>query len=124
MLNSYNLSRIELVKLIKSSNKTLDGNYWFPRFLELAFEKGRQNDPYYYTREYFRYKMYFNKDEINIFLAKERKNDFDIEEMYRKSLMFYDVNKELSTLGINDYIPTQKYKLCELIDCFEYIYSF
>lgn len=125
MLNFYNLSRNELIKLIKTSNKTPDGYYWFPRFLELAFGKGEQDDsPYYYNREYFKYKMYFNKDEMNAFLAKEKEEEFDIENMYRKSMMFCDVNRELFTLGIDDFVPTQKYRLYELIDCFEYKYSF
>lgn len=124
MLNYYNLSRTELVKLIKSSNRTLDGNYWFPRFLELNLEKGKQNDTgYYYEREYFKYKMYFTRNDIKTFLSKKKVRKFDIDELYRKSCMFYDTNKELFTLDINDFIPGRDYKLCELIDCFEYIYS-
>ena len=84
MLTYYNLSRVELVKLIKSSNKTFDGNYWFPRFLELNFEKGKQSDSdYYYDREYFKYKMYFTRKDIEIFLSKKRNNKFDIDDFYR-----------------------------------------
>lgn len=122
MIEEYAITRKDLYTLIKLCDKTKDGYYWYPNFITLVIQKGNENDSkYYYSRDLFRYKLYFKPDELEAFLA-EKKMDIDIDYMYRKSVIFYDNNKELSFLRLKDYIPRMKYKLYELIDCFEYIY--
>lgn len=123
MIKNYAISRKDFLLLIKYSEKTKDGYYWYPIFPEICSKNGHISDEeYYYDREYFIHKLYFKPEELDAFLSK-KKMEFDIENMYRKSIMFYDTNKELKYLKLEDTIPGSEFKLYELIDCFEYIYS-
>lgn len=117
---TYRYSREEIVEIIKKCDKTKDGFYWCPKFRILNIDEGDKKDDYYYNRELFRFKLYFSDDEINLYLSKDRL-DYNFLDFYRKSTRFYETNKNIVSLNINDYIAKKKFKVGELIDCFEFI---
>lgn len=123
MIETYAISRNDFYILIKYSKKTPDGYYWYPNFHNLCLKSGKNSDDgYYYDRKLFEYKLYFKPEELEAFVSK-KKIDIDIDFMYRKSIKFYENNKELKYLDLKDNIPSSDYNLHELIDCFEYIYK-
>lgn len=116
----YRHSREEIVKTIRNCEKTKDGFYWCPKFRILNLDVGNIKDDYYYKRELFEYKMYFSEKEIGVYLSKERL-DYSFLDLYKKSQRFYENNKNIQSLNINDYVFKNKFKVGELIDCFEFI---
>lgn len=116
----YKYSREEIVKIVKQCKKTKDGYYWCPKFRFLNLDVGNNKDDYYYNREMFRFKMYFSDNELNVYLSKDRL-DYNFLDFYRKSCRFYETNKNIDSLDIDDYVIGKKFKLGELIDCFEFI---
>ena len=121
MINHYKLDRNDIINLIKNNQKTRDGNYWYPYFDEINEEKGKKNDcDYYYPREMFKHKMYFTDEDVELYLSKEKK-DINMDAKYRKSLQFYETNKELKSLNISDLVLPNEFTVEELIDSYEYI---
>lgn len=120
MINHYKLSREDIVKLIKSEETTKDGHYWYPYFDDLNEIKGQKEDNYYYPREMFKHKLYFTNEDIELYLAKKKMN-INMDVKYRKGIRFYDINKELKNLKLNDVVPPNQFSISELIDAYEYI---
>ena len=120
----YENSREENVKYIKKCEKTKEGYYWCPDFLNKNLNEGGLNDDekYFYDRDLFKYKMYFSEEEINVYLS-EKMCEFDIDQMYRKACLFHETNKELKKNKIKDKVGNYLFTLEELIDCFEYIHK-
>lgn len=120
MINHYKFSREDIVKIIKTKDKTEDGHYWFPDFDDFNELKGNKEDSYYYSRDMFKHKMYFTDEDIQLYTAKKKKNT-DIDFKYRKAVRFYEINKELKSFNVNDIVPPNKFTVAELIDAYEYI---
>lgn len=120
MINYFKFDRNEIINIIKKKKRTKDGHYWCPEFMQMNELKGNKEDEYYYARELFRYKMYFTEKDIDLYLAKKKKNaNMDIK--YRKALRFYDTNKELTKFKVDDIVPPNAFTVSELVDAYEFI---
>lgn len=120
--NKYIFSRDDIVMLIKKNKKTKDGNYWCPNIINIILIKGKVDDnKYFYERSLFKYKLYYSELDIEILLSEEPLSEIDIDEWYRKSLRFYDTNKELTDFDINECIPGQEFTIEELIDTYDFL---
>lgn len=123
MIHEYYYTREQIVENIINDGKiTNDGYYWYPNFININLKEGNEKDyEYYYPRELFKYKLYFSRYELKIYLSKI-KLDYDIDDMYRKSIKFYENNISLININnINKKLPNVDFTLNELIDCFEYL---
>lgn len=124
MIIEYEYCREQIVEnILCDGKKTNDGFYWYPNFsYENLLEGNCKDYEFYYPREMFKFKLYFSKSEIEAYLAKNKINNFDIDFMFRKSIQFYDNNKNLIEYkNINKKLPNVEFTLNELIDCFEYL---
>lgn len=122
LFSNYALSREDILHIIKKEKKTKDGNYWAPKIMNIMLIKGKVKDTeYYYERSLFKNKMYFSPIDIEIFLSKEPFSDLDIDEWSKKTLRFYETNKELADFDVNEYLPSQDFSVAELIDMYEYL---
>ena len=120
--NNFLFSREELVSFIKKGEKTQDGHYWCPRvYLILEINGDIKDEKYIYERNMFKHKLYYTKQDIEIFLETEALLDIDVDDLYRKSYKFYETNKELTILSIKDKIPGKEFTLEELIDTYEFM---
>lgn len=119
---SFNMfSRQELVEMIKKSPQTKDGYFYFPRFPQILFLKGKIKDTgYFYDRSVFSNKICFNEKDIKSFLSKRStKMDFILEHLIDNKLK--EILKGLETLHLNSYIDSKGFTLEELIDTTIYI---
>ena len=124
MISSNLFSRKELVDMIKKSQKTHDGYYYFPRFRNLVLQKGKIKDTgYFYDRSIFEDKMVFTNEELEIFLAK-RKKKFDIQLMHFIDTKLKDALFGIEFMGLKDKIIDKDYTLEELIDTSIYIIKY
>ena len=124
MIRSNQLSRIELVDLIRKSPKTHDGYYFFPRFPTLLMSKGNIKDNgYHYDRSIFKDKMAFTEEEIRVFLAK-RSIKFDFMLMRLVDSKLKEAIKGYEFLCLKDIVLNKEYSLEELIDTTIYLIKY
>ena len=124
MIIEYEYCREQIAEnILCDGKKTNDGFYWYPSFIyENSLEGNCKDYEFYYPREMFKFKLYFSEDDIKAYLSKKKIDNFDIDFMFRKSIQFYDNNKELKKYkNINIKLPGVEFTLNELIDCFEYL---
>lgn len=119
MIKYFKFDREEIINNIKKTKKTNDGHYWYPKFLEMNEQQGDKDDDYYYSRDLFRYKMYFTDKDIDLYLSKKRKN-INMDIKYRKALRFYETNKELKNFNVDDIVPPNSFSIGDLVDAYEF----
>jgi hypothetical protein len=116
MIRSCLLSRQELANLIKSSPRTHDKYYFFPRFRDLLLLQGPLKDiDFIYDRKIFENKICFSDYDIRAFLStKDTKYDIDLSRFIDTKIQ--ETLKDFLKLNLDDIIPGKTYTLNELID--------
>ena len=125
MLQNFKYKREEIIELLKKeSEKTQEGYYWFPKFIEMNMDENGLNDDdkYFYDRDLFKYKMYFNDKEIEAYLS-EKVCFINIDDMQKKSFLFYETNYELKEHKLKNKVKNYLFNIEELIECFEYLHN-
>lgn len=125
MLQNYKYTREEIIETIKKKNeKTKEGYYWCPYFIEMNMDENGLNcdDKYFYDRDVFKYKMYFSEKEMEAYIS-EKVCFVNIDDMYRKSCLFHETNYELKDHKLKDKVKNYLFNVEELIECFEYLHN-
>jgi len=126
MIGYYKYPRKDIVKLIKSSPKTYDGLYYmkdFPSYNGKASNLiGERDTKYFYSREYFKDKVCFDDNEIDLYIATSEKK-IDVNKMMKRDEKIKETINELSEYNLYDKIPGADYNLAELIDTTIYIFN-
>lgn len=126
MIGYYKYPRKDIVKMIKSSPKTYDDLYYmkdFPLYNnKISNLIGERDTKYFYTREYFKNKVCFNEEEIDLYTATTEKK-YDIKKMVKRDEKINETINELSEYNLYDKIDGADYNLAELIDTTIYIFN-
>ena len=126
MIGYYKYPRKDIVKMIKSSPKTYDDLYYmkdFPLYNnKISNLIGERDTKYFYTREYFKNKVCFNEEEIDLYTATTEKK-YDIKKMVKRDEKINETIDELSEYNLYDKIDGADYNLAELIDTTIYIFN-
>ena len=126
MIGYYKNQRKDIVDIIKSSPQTYDGFYYVKDFPLINGKRstldGERDTKYYYTREYFKDKVCFDKSDIDLYLATMPKK-YDINKMIKRDEKINEVIGDLKEHELYDKIPNVDYDLAELIDKTIYIFN-
>ena len=126
MIGYYKYPRKYIVDIIKSSPKTYDGFYYVKDF-PLINEKrskldGERDTKYFYSREYFKDKLCFDDNEIELYVTTTKK-EYDMDKMRRRDEKIKSVVNDLLDNELYEKIVNQDYNLAELIDTTIYIFN-
>lgn len=124
MIRRYLLSRKEIISLILKAEKTKDSYYYYAKFDEINTLSGKEQDDYFYPREIFMNKIYFADNDIKLYLAKKKINNFDEIDYQSLNKKFKDIFNGLENLKLNEFVPGYKYTINDIIDNFEFKYNY
>lgn len=122
---NYKTSRYSIYQTIIHQDKTKDGYYWTPWSNKLIFETRKKIDKsekdFFYPREMFTKKMYFNDKDLDLFMAKKEINDAILDNYIGNNCSFYDTHKDLLNKNLKDIVGKYSITVEDIIDGYEYI---